>query len=124
MLRRVRLRAWGDGDEGGRVTRSSTAAMRAAVPKRSNQSNAYMLVYVRKADWERVMAETGKDVMEPRTRAILEAQMAEKLEKRRSKMQAHRFVKMNVITYEQMQGHVRAAHHTLTRVSPACEVCV
>lgn len=78
----------------------------AAVAKR-NQSNAYMLVYVRKADWERVMRETGKEVMEPRTRAILEAQHAEKLEKRRSKMQAHRFVKLHVFTYEQMQGHVR-----------------
>ena len=34
-----------------------------------NASNAYMLVYVRLADWDRVMAATGAHEMEPRVRA-------------------------------------------------------
>jgi hypothetical protein len=70
-------------------------------------NNAYMLVYIRAADWDTVMADVGKEAIDERVRAILERQLAEKLERRRKKMQAHRFVQFRGVTFEQMQGHVR-----------------
>jgi hypothetical protein len=72
-------------------------------------NNAYMLVYIRVSEWDSVMRETGKEEMEERVRAILEQQLAEKMERRRKKMQAHRFVRFKAVTFEQMQAHVRAA---------------
>ena len=83
--------------------------------KARSLNNAYMLVYVRDADWDKVMAPTGKDEVSEHVRKQLELQLTEKDNKRRAKMQAHRFVSFKVVTDALMRKHVR---------SPALQICV
>lgn len=66
-----------------------------------------MLVYVRDADWDKVMAPTGKDEVSVHVRKQLEQQLAAKDAKRRAKMQAHRFVSFKIVTDTIMKKHVR-----------------
>ena len=75
--------------------------------KARSLNNAYMLVYVRDADWDKVMAPTGKDEMSEHVRKQLELQLTDKDNKRRAKMQAHRFVSFKVVTEALMKKHVR-----------------
>jgi hypothetical protein len=66
-----------------------------------------MLVYVREADWDKVMAPTGKQEVAEHVRKQLEQNLAAKDAKRRAKMQAHRFVSFKIVTDSLMQKHVR-----------------
>lgn len=76
-------------------------------------NNAYMLVYVRDLDWDKVMAPTGKDEVSEHVRKELEQQLAAKDAKRRAKMQAHRFVSFKVVTDSLIKKHVRNLHSSL-----------
>ena len=79
-------------------------------------NNAYMLVYVRDVDWDKVMAPTGKDEVSEHVRKQLEQQLDAKDAKRRAKMQAHRFVTFKVITDAVIKKHVRI-------LQLACALC-
>jgi hypothetical protein len=75
--------------------------------KARSLNNAYMLVYVRDADWDKVMAPTGKEEVSEHVRKQLEQHLSAKDAKRRAKMQAHRFVSFKIVTDSLMQKHVR-----------------
>lgn len=77
-------------------------------PKIRSFSNAYMLVYVRLSDWDRMMCDVGEQHLEAHVLARLKAEQARKDEKRREKMQAHRFVTVKVVTDEDVAAHVLA----------------
>eukprot|EP00210_Caulerpa_lentillifera_P006772 g6471.t1 len=75
------------GDEDG-----TTSANFAHGLKYAKQSTAYMLVYIRISDWDRIMCDAGKeDISEP-IRKRLEAEQLEKERRQKEKKEAHLYV--------------------------------
>lgn len=90
--------------------------------KAGTGSNAYMLVYVRVADWPRIMCAVDKADIPDHLRSRLEAELADKEDRQRMKADAHQFATLRVVTDHELRDQVRARGRVLPGWSapPAC----
>ncbi|KAG2434916.1 hypothetical protein HYH02_012114 [Chlamydomonas schloesseri] len=72
-------------------------------------SNAYMLVYVRLADWNRVMCSVTKNDIAKHLLDRLEREQADKEARQRDKQQAHLFCSLKVASDADMRAQVGAS---------------
>lgn len=74
-------------------------------------SNAYMLVYVRVSDWDRVMCPVTKEDTADHLRTRLDLELADKEQKQRDKMEAHLYCHLKVATDEDFRKQVGTTRH-------------
>lgn len=60
------------------------------------RSNAYMLVYVREADWDRILCPVGAEDIAEHVRRRLEQEQADKEARQKEKAEAHLYVTLKV----------------------------
>lgn len=95
--------------------------------KAGTGSNAYMLVYVRSADWSRIMCPVVKEDIAEHLRVRLEQEHAEKEERARMKQDAHQFATLRIATEDDLSAQVCAklyvyhcVHTSATWVTSCC----
>jgi len=84
-------------------------AMSAPALRYARSSNAYMLVYVRVADWDKVMAATTKEDIAPHLLERLEQEQEEKEARQRMKQEAHLYCTLKLATDADVAAHVGQA---------------
>jgi len=78
--------------------------------KINRHSNAYMLVYIRLDDWDRIQCQVTEEDIAEHLRVRLKAEQEEKERKRKEKEEAHLYTYMKVATESDMKkqvGHTR-----------------
>uniref|UniRef100_A0A7S3QRP1 ubiquitinyl hydrolase 1 n=1 Tax=Dunaliella tertiolecta TaxID=3047 RepID=A0A7S3QRP1_DUNTE len=76
--------------------------------RRAAPSNAYMLVYVRVSDWDRVFCPVGKEDLNVHLLRRLEQELAEKEKKQKEKMEAHMYITVKVATDADIQKQLNS----------------
>eukprot|EP00192_Tetraselmis_astigmatica_P000385 CAMPEP_0117664232 /NCGR_PEP_ID=MMETSP0804-20121206/9096_1 /TAXON_ID=1074897 /ORGANISM="Tetraselmis astigmatica, Strain CCMP880" /LENGTH=1147 /DNA_ID=CAMNT_0005471423 /DNA_START=186 /DNA_END=3631 /DNA_ORIENTATION=+ len=71
--------------------------------KLSKYSNAYMLVYIRVDDWDRIQCDVAEEEIAEHLRIRLKAEQEEKEQKRREKQEAHLYTYMKVAREEDLR---------------------
>lgn len=69
-------------------------------------SNAYMLVYVRASDWDRLMGCGGKEEISEGSRKRFEVEQREKEARQKMKVEAHMYCTVKIATDEDMRAQV------------------
>lgn len=79
--------------------------------KFTKYSNAYMLVYIRVSDWERIMCDVTKDDIADHLRKRLEQEQAEKEQRQKEKAEAHLYCHLKIATDKDLKDQIGRTRH-------------
>ncbi|MEW5319855.1 MAG: hypothetical protein WDW38_010976 [Sanguina aurantia] len=96
----------GEDDSHGMTNSHNTFHAHNPPPKLTKHSNAYMLVYVRGSDWDRIMCPVAKEDVTEHLREQLEHEQREKEERQKNKAEAHLYCTLKVVTDADMVAQV------------------
>mmetsp|Transcript_35695 Transcript_35695/g.79387 ORF Transcript_35695/g.79387 Transcript_35695/m.79387 type:complete len:1131 (+) Transcript_35695:131-3523(+) len=87
-------------------TLSANTGYNNAPVRYTKYSNAYMLVYIRVSDWDRIVCNVTKDDIAPHLRDRLEQEQREKEQRQKEKREAHLYATLKVATDEDLYTQI------------------